>query len=197
MLEVLRRAEQSEYVRSRSDIEHPQRWWMVKCDCGKTKAIRAYTLQNGDSQSCGCRVEKTRATIGERTKLPIGEAAKWAAYVTSIAWLRRRNKTRKNGPLVWALSLEQFLQITSSPCHYCGIAWSKNFPNRKDTGKTNGNYKHNGIDRLDNRVGYIPSNCVPCCMTCNTAKAQMTVSEFRAWVERVHATFQAKDAVVK
>lgn len=177
-LAVVRIANPEEIKRTKSDEKHRSRWWIVKCECGREKSIRANSLKSGMTTSCGkfpCRPT--------RMKL-FGEAAKWSAYKAQIASLKIRNKKRRAGPLVWGLSLEQFLEITSSPCHYCGIAWSRIFPNYKKS--INGRYKHNGIDRVNSSVGYIPSNCVPCCTNCNLAKAQMSVEEFRVWISRVY-----------
>lgn len=53
------------------------------------------------------------------------------------------------------LSLQKFEQIISQPCYYCGE-------------KLEGQY--NGIDREDNKLGYVEGNCLPCCKFCNRAK---------------------------
>jgi len=39
----------------------------------------------------------------------------------------------------------------ASPCYYCG-------------------YPSNGVDRIDNSIGHIMTNCIPCCHTCNVAR---------------------------
>lgn len=179
-LTAIRIAEKREIPTCPRQTKNPQRWWLVRCDCGKERVVRGNSLTSGMSNSCAkfpCR----RPSYAK----PLGEAAKWGAYVSSMESVKQRNKNRKLGPLVWALSLEQFLQITASPCNYCGLAWSKTFPCRSQN-RMNGEYKHNGIDRMDNKVGYIVTNCVACCLTCNVAKAQMTVEEFHAWIVRVY-----------
>lgn len=33
-----------------------------------------------------------------------------------------------------------------------------------------GHYEYNGVDRLDNALGYTRENCVPACRPCNAAK---------------------------
>jgi len=62
---------------------------------------------------------------------------------------KRRNK-------YFNLTLKDFEKITSSKCKYCGKFSNEN------------NYC--GIDRLDNKIGYILENCVPCCDKCNRFK---------------------------
>lgn len=36
-----------------------------------------------------------------------------------------------------------------------------------------------GIDRLDNQIGYVPGNCVPCCASCNSKKGRLEGLGFR------------------
>jgi len=92
-----------------------------------------------------------------------------------------RNNARKSGREFKILP-KLFAELTSSPCHYCGIE-----PSRIHRSVWNsGDYAYNGLDRVDNSKGYIPENVVPCCYTCNSAKSKMTKSEFLAWVQRVY-----------
>ena len=42
----------------------------------------------------------------------------------------------------------------------------------------NGQYLYNGIDRIDNKLGYIKGNMTPCCKICNHAKHDLT---FEGW----------------
>jgi hypothetical protein len=69
------------------------------------------------------------------------------------------------------ISFEEFLQILDKPCFYC----------KGSLGETGC-----GIDRVDNDIRYISSNCRPCCPQCNIAKCDYTEQEFREWVERVY-----------
>lgn len=167
-----------------TDKKHPTkyrhdkaRWWSVKCRCGTETEYPGKRLKRGEIISCGCMAGTTKE---------LGESAKWASY----CWTRINAKRRK---IPFLLTLEQYLSLTGSPCSYCGIAWSTQFPNykRKDgQDKFHGAYKRNGIDRVDSSVGYIIVNCVPCCKTCNYAKAQMSLSQFRDWVYRVYHHFE-------
>jgi hypothetical protein len=50
----------------------------------------------------------------------------------------------------------------------------------------NGSYEYNGIDRLNNNLGYCISNSVPCCRWCNYSKNNRTESEFLLWVNNVY-----------
>jgi hypothetical protein len=57
-LVVLSRAENGKYSRTR---------WTIRCDCGKTKIVRADNLRAGTTRSCNClRKEIMAATIRDR-----------------------------------------------------------------------------------------------------------------------------------
>lgn len=44
-------------------------------------------------------------------------------------------------------------------------------------------FKYNGLDRIDNSVGYTEDNCVPCCAVCNRAKNSMGYNEFIEYLD--------------
>lgn len=81
------------------------------------------------------------------------------------------------------MTLNEFGDLTSRNCHYCGVE-----PRQVHKPKgSNGAYLYNGLDRLDNAVGYTVENCVPCCYTCNHAKGKMSVEAFKVWLNRLTA----------
>jgi hypothetical protein len=43
----------------------------------------------------------------------------------------------------------------------------------------------NGIDRIDNRLGYERANSIPCCSICNFAKNSMSYEDFIKWIGMV------------
>lgn len=54
------------------------------------------------------------------------------------------------------ISLEEYTELVSKPCHYCAL------PIGETTGAA--------MDRLDRTLGYEAGNCVPCCWLCNFTK---------------------------
>jgi hypothetical protein len=76
----------------------------------------------------------------------------------------KRNKS-------WNLDDEFAKELMTRPCHYCGLI--------------DMNIRVNGIDRVDNTIGYCPSNVVPCCKLCNYFKKNYTVDEFLAHAKRI------------
>lgn len=58
----------------------------------------------------------------------------------------------------WSISFELFSKLMQEKCHYCH--WDLN-----TTGY--------GLDRVNNDLGYIPDNVLPCCAVCNAVKSNI------------------------
>jgi len=74
----------------------------------------------------------------------------------------------------FVLTLDEFKSFASQPCFYCG---------QHD--------EPNGIDRWDNKIGYVLSNCRPCCITCNKMKLTMGGAAFVEHIQRAADYTQA------
>lgn len=73
-------------------------------------------------------------------------------------WLKRFNASQssaKTRHIEWALSFEEFKELASMRCTYCGR-------------ETQSGYV--GLDRMNNSKGYTLANATPCCMSCNRIK---------------------------
>jgi hypothetical protein len=92
-----------------------------------------------------------------------------------------RQKSARDRGLAWELSGEEFDRLTAQDCAYCGCPPST--VNR--TGRSSGEFVYNGLDRVDNTLGYVPGNVVACCPTCNYAKKDMPYEQFMAWIARL------------
>jgi hypothetical protein len=96
-------------------------------------------------------------------------------HVRTLRW-KISAKKRKLG---WSLTLEvieKMLEAQNGECYYTGLPLVLG-PNSRHTVS---------LDRLDSTQGYILSNVVLCCTFVNLAKLDMTVSEFREMVTRLH-----------
>jgi len=82
-------------------------------------------------------------------------------------FVQYQRKAAQRG-LSFTLSLDEFKRIVQDKCCYCG-EWGE----------------PRGIDRRDNRVGYVPSNCQSCCKGCNFLKQGMTHYEFLNLVSKI------------
>lgn len=83
----------------------------------------------------------------------------------------KRNKS-------WNITDDYAKELMTSPCHYCGLL--------------DLSARVNGIDRVDNALGYWPSNVVPCCKLCNYFKKNYTVDDFLAHARRITGHQQAR-----
>lgn len=108
-------------------------------------------------------------------KLPLGEGSFRKLYDNYKHSAKRRS-------LPWLLTVEEAKKLFTSNCYYCGVEPKQVYTRKWSTG----NYTYNGIDRLDNHMGYLVENCVSCCGCCNVAKHMMPKQEFLDWIEKVY-----------
>lgn len=151
--------------------------WLFKCVCGNDKiAIKANVI-SGNVKSCGCLKSELSKTSIQKLIKP---AKNNQASINELYGDYKRDAKKRN--YTFELSLEEFTAIIRKNCHYCGIE-PKNIYKKRKTKK----YMliFNGIDRQDNTIGYISSNCVPCCVQCNVSKRDKTLEEFNNWIDRL------------
>lgn len=67
----------------------------------------------------------------------------------------------------FSLTPDEFWQVANDVCCYCGST--------EDV----------GVDRADNSIGYVLSNCVPCCGMCNKMKNKYSQDTFIEHCRRV------------
>jgi len=152
--------------------------WLCECTCGNFHLVSSRNLVSGGTRSCGClHKENSKRRIENLQRgriLQPGEAAFHALWLQYKASAKRKKH-------ILEITENQFKKITKQICFYCGSP-----PKQEYKGKgLNGSYIYNGVDRVDNTRGYTTDNIVPCCGTCNHAKATMTKEEFLNWVDKV------------
>lgn len=148
-----------------SRVENPKHRskYVCQCSCGTIRQVERANLVSGASTKC-------RPCI----KLPLGEAC-----------FRGRLRQYKAAAVVrgfeFSLSDELAKQLFLQDCAYCGAPPAKLF----EVKGCRGTALYNGIDRRDSCLGYIESNVVACCATCNYMKRSMTVEEFIAHARQI------------
>ena len=137
--------------------------------CDSEFLTPAYGLSSGNIKSCGC--------------IPRGARYKPGEGGFNLLLYEYEEGAHKRG-IDFDLTVEQFREITNSNCFYCGVKPEsiKNFSKAKTNHAA---YIYNGIDRIDNEIGYLYDNCVPCCTQCNFAKGKMDVNEFIKMVNQI------------
>lgn len=149
-----------------------QRLWRCECDCGKMVEVGLSALRRGHTRSCGCLRNDKAAERFKARALPDGDAA-----FNSLLYDYRYNADKRG--LIFSLTQEQFREIISSPCAYCGRPPANVYTKHN----CNGSFIYSGVDRVDNSRGYLQDNCVPCCKFCNYAKKGGSVEEFQEWLK--------------
>jgi hypothetical protein len=74
----------------------------------------------------------------------------------------------KNKGMEFSISLWKFEFYINRPCYICKKEFS------------------NGLDRIDNNIGYTEKNVYPCCFDCNRMKSNKTVFEFKEYLARLN-----------
>jgi hypothetical protein len=82
---------------------------------------------------------------------------------TNAACYNEYNTRAQNKLLSFELTTGEYNTITTLPCYLCG---RKSWEECK-----------NGIDRVDNKLGYIMCNVKPCCGSCNYMKKDMELND--------------------
>ena len=144
--------------------------WKTQCVCGKFKNFYSSILTTKHTKSCGCMSGKMWSDKSYK-----GVEALWNQLYNSY-------KTgAKNRNYSFEVSFDQFKDLCSKECNYCGRVGVTNRI-RNSTYKTC-SLKYNGLDRYDNSRGYELSNIVTCCETCNYAKGEQTFEQFENWLK--------------
>lgn len=149
--------------------------YICKCDCGNFKEIGSSALKKANgTKSCGCLWK-------ESITLEKGQAAFNGVYLEYKLGAANRGYS-------FNLSKEEFKILTSQNCFYCNTQ-----PKQKSTRAIkNGYYIYNGIDRVNNTIGYELNNCVPCCVNCNLAKRSLSNIDFYKMIDNIYNNLKLK-----
>jgi len=132
--------------------------WVCLCACGKEVIVVGSYLKSGNTKSCGC------LPVGP-PRLPEGEVGFNGLYANYKIHAEEKS-------LVFDLTKEEFRKMTQENCFYCNAVPKSVY--KVNTGK----YIYNGVDRVDNFLGYTLKNCVPCCKFCNFSKRTLKIENF-------------------
>lgn len=162
--------------------KHYTYMWKCLCDCGKTKVVATQHLTLNLTKSCGCLIGEVRSNMNRKEPGRAGFTALKKSYV----------KSAQKRDLTFELTDEQLHEIFKMNCAYCGLIpkqtkYGSNYKTERD--KQHCVYIYNGIDRVDNNIGYIKENCVPCCKKCNFMKLGMELDQFFAHIELIYKRF--------
>lgn len=99
--------------------------------------------------------------------------------VSALYWIYQNN-ARQRG-YAFELSRDDFAELIKQNCYICGGPPS----NLRTSAKTGAKVRYNGIDRVDNSLGYMAGNVMPCCRACNQVKGQLSLTDLKNHIERM------------
>lgn len=156
-----------------------QRRWTFRCVCGREKDIIPSSVIKGITKSCGCKRKQLCREAVDRYYLK-----EYVRPVEGRAYSRYKIDAKKHNR-TFNLSRDEFDELVSSNCFYCGTP-----PFLNQGNKTKSIVKRlNGLDRVDSSRGYTLDNVVPCCIHCNKAKNTMSTNEFVEWICLIYNHF--------
>jgi len=146
----------------------------AKCECEARKTVSLWDLRSGKIKTCGVN----HPHYDDRS-IPAFNQIYRHSY----------KKRAEDAGIEFAITPEQFRELTQQPCHYCGtppLATSyRGEKGRVKTGRGHSRFVYNGLDRKDSTHGYTTQNVVPCCSICNHAKHTMSYADFIQWLDRI------------
>jgi hypothetical protein len=150
----------------------------VLCNCGNKKVVQYNNIAAGHSVCCGIGTCKIPSNKGRRS-IETSYKGLFNAY----------KRGAQNRGLSFVLTIEGFKMLIAGNCHYCNSSPSSiyNIKNSK-TGETRAGIPivYNGVDRVDNKIGYTNSNSVSCCEICNRMKMSQEYSAFLSQIEKIY-----------
>lgn len=167
-----------EYKKVGKKLKRNRPFYNYICSCGISKSGRADHILNGLIKSCGCK-SKEMIRVGH-TK-PGNQAAINRIYKT---YLQNANGRK----LSFNLDVDSFKLLIFDNCYYCGTK-PRQVKLKRSINKI-GNLEYysiayNGIDRVDSNFGYSGENCVTCCPQCNYAKSDLSLEDFKKWMNQL------------
>ena len=147
--------------------------WTCQCSCGTICKKTTTQLTTKQTQCTKCSYLNRNQTINRNSDIN-------RLYTLSVVSRVKKSK----GRILNLLTLEQFQNLISQNCYYCGSLpetriYSKNKIVQDRI------FVKNGIDRINSSGHYSIDNCVPCCKRCNTMKSVYSIDDFFEHIKKI------------
>jgi hypothetical protein len=157
--------------------------WNTKCDCGQEKITNSWCLKYGKTKSCGCY----------QRDMFLKHHVKYTNNFALNAMVGEYKFGAKKRNLDFSLTHQECENIFSQNCYYCDSP--PNCIKQTSSKKDKHTLVYNGIDRIDNKLGYFKDNVVACCKYCNIAKHNMEFDFFIEWVKKLSNNLKKRDII--
>ncbi len=166
---------------------HGNQMWQLQCGtCEQVRDVKCNSAKRAAKLCTRCNGRQLRKQSAKLWKA--GNHSPKGQVGLNLLWGNYKAGAKARGH-TWSLTKEQFAQITSRNCEYCGCppkmavyCRSKDISEER---REKSKYVYSGVDRQDSSVGYTPDNCVAACKNCNLGKQGLSVEEFLTWVRDV------------
>lgn len=160
-------------------------------ECNNSFIVNGYHLVNGTSKRCSDCGKKASA----KSRVGVSRIKDEDSLFRYVRYSFVKSANRRN--LAFELSISEVKSLVLSDCYYCGEPPSNACTPMKYSDLAPANASkilvRNGIDRIDSNIGYIVGNVVPCCTTCNVAKLDRNIVDFKNWVEKAYKHLVSKN----
>jgi hypothetical protein len=149
----------------------------VQCECGRTKEVQLNNVSGGHSVCCGydpCKVPYNK----DNRSIETTYNALYGAY----------KKGASDRGFSFELTKDEFKSFLDKDCYYCDSKPSNVYQIKNSkTGEVRAGVPitYNGIDRVDNNLGYTMDNSITCCETCNRMKRSHEYNFFLDHVKKI------------
>lgn len=174
------------------------------CDCGNIKNIKYNLILSGKSKSCK-QCPKSNLSNKTFNYLYVNNydfnLKKWKCtcicnkviYVLSKS-LKNNNtkscgcirKPKVKNPNLYKkvfsrysdgnLTIKDFLELSKLNCHYCNSVPNNNYKG----------FVYSGLDRINSNLPHNKKNIVPCCILCNRFKSNLSIDNFKLWINSIN-----------
>lgn len=162
----------TKYYSSKYKKVNTRTFWKCKCDCGNECVVVSYNLTSGVAKSCGCQKRESLLKLNQKRR-------EQSTYSIDKIYSGYKSRAKKMD-LSFNLTHTEFNCLIDKNCYFCGASPSN------ISQMYNVKVEYNGIDRLNNDLGYELFNCVPCCKTCNRMKNNLKLQDFYSHIKNIY-----------
>jgi hypothetical protein len=126
---------------------------------------------------------KTNPEYCNKCKEKMTAQPKVDSVINTIYSGYRTNANSRN--ISFELTKEIFISIVSKNCFYCGQEPIES-QFSKSRNRTKIKFLHNGVDRVNSKLGYTMENCVSCCSMCNLMKNKFSIEDFLSKIKQIY-----------
>ena len=155
-------------IKKYGSTDGARRFYICRCKCGNESNYYDSRLRKGYNKECkSCAYKKRPQSLIRRTGFE------------RLFDLCIYGRSRRNGRVLEVtLTMDEFIQISSQDCTYCGEP-----PRKRKYADT---IYANGIDRKNPDLGYTYENSTACCARCNFMKGTLQVDEFINQINKIY-----------